>query len=133
MIELLQRRLPLDELKIFAVMLRVTRAAFLASTSLFHDGGVVSVTRANAGCDFGVAIQALEGGFTDTEFVTRCAVTSSGKRGVRAGQWSRRDLCERESGRTEKDYQRAPRHTTKSAFPHFSPRRQIDQPPNEVS
>lgn len=92
-IELLQRRLPFDQLKIFAVMLRVTRAAFLAATSLFHDSSMVSMARANPGCDLGVAIEALEGSFTDAEFVTRGAITSSGERGVRARQGSGRDLC----------------------------------------
>jgi hypothetical protein len=81
-IELLQRRLPLDQLKTLTVMLGMTSAAFLAATSLFYDNRMVSVTSANPHSDFSVTVEALECSFADYELVTRCTVTGPGERGV---------------------------------------------------
>lgn len=80
-------------------MFRVTGAAILAATSRFHDSRMVSATCANASCNLCVAIQALEGSFTDAEFVTRRTVRGTGEPGMSTRERTRGDLCRRKADR----------------------------------
>src|SRR5450755_2037734 len=83
---------PFCQREVFAVVLGVTGDAFRARSRLEVVSGVQPLSRPDAPCNFGVAIQAFEGGLSGREFVAGGAVRHAIDRLVRARERARRNL-----------------------------------------
>ena len=83
--------IPLDERKILTVVFRVTARALLARSWGNVVGGVEALVRGDAGCNFSVAVDALQRG-SGAERMTCGTVGCAGKRLVRARKRARRNL-----------------------------------------
>lgn len=91
--------IPLDEGKIFFVVLGVALRAFQTGTWLEIVGGVQSPSRHNSPRNFTVTIQTLECGFPGRELVAGGALGHATDGLVRAGKRAGRDLgCDRIRG-----------------------------------
>ena len=98
---------PLDQRKVFAVVLRVAAGAFLAGAGGNVVGRVQTLACRKPGRDFGVAVQTLQRRLP-AKLVATGAVGGSVERLVRPRQWSRRDL--RPAGRQQHEETKCGNH-----------------------
>lgn len=103
-VELFLRRFPVNELKVFAVMLGVTANAVFVRRRGFHHRGMETLSGGKALPDFRVAIQALERA-AGPEFVATGALGDAGERLVGFGQRAWRNLRMGLRGRASKQAQ----------------------------
>ena len=91
---------PLNKGKIFAVVFGVAAGALPIGSGGNVITGMKPVVGVETVCDFGVAVQAFEGGLT-SELVTTGAVGRSVQRRMRAGQRPGRNLRGARGGKQE--------------------------------
>ena len=90
-LELLQRRLPVDKQECSPVVLRVTSRAGLAAAARLHDGCVITTSSGDASSNLCVAFKAPERGIA-TRLMTFRAVCGAFKAGMRPRKRARRNL-----------------------------------------
>jgi len=98
MIELLERRLPMNEREILAVMFEVAADAIPAIGILHSEKGVVALARGQPIRNFLVAFQAFERRRAGSELVAGIALCGAVQGFVRFGKRSRRNLSTSRSG-----------------------------------
>ena len=84
--------IPLDDRKIFSVVVRVAAHATLTGARLKAIGGVEPAVCRDARGDLGMTFQTFEGWLSGRKLVTGCAVARAIQRLVRARQRPGRDL-----------------------------------------
>src|SRR3984957_8977020 len=93
MIELLERRLPMDQRKILTIVFEVAAYAITAVGILHPEKRVVALMRRQAVRNFLVTFEAFERGRAGTELVASVALGRAAEGLVRFGERSGRDLC----------------------------------------
>lgn len=104
-IKLFLRRLPVNQIEIFAVVLKVAANAVFAIGIAHLNLEVVAVLGGKAPGDFLVAIHALKGRSVGAELMAARALRRSCQRLVGFGKWPRRDLCVECRGRKKQGKQ----------------------------
>jgi hypothetical protein len=85
-------RIPLDDREIETVVIGVALGALLAGTGPDAVRGMQTIVSREAGGNFGMAVETLEGGLASTQFVTSGAMRGPIKSLMGSGQGSWRDL-----------------------------------------
>ena len=85
---------PLDQRKVFPVVLRVASSAFLAGTGWDVIGSVQPLPRGEPCGNLGVTIQTFQRRLP-AKLVATGAISRPVERLVRLGEWSGRNLCRR--------------------------------------
>ena len=98
---------PLDERKIFSVVLGMTAGAILAGARAHVIRSMKPLVRGQARCDLGVTFQALERGGS-TEFMAGHTVGWTAQGLVRPGKRARRDLRQCRARQPERSPSREP-------------------------
>jgi hypothetical protein len=102
-IELILRRLPVDQPEVFSVVLQVAADAIPAVRILHSQPGVVAMIRRKTLRNLFVAIEALEGRRAGPELMATRALGGSAQGLMSFGKGARRNLCLRYSRGEEKD------------------------------
>jgi hypothetical protein len=102
-IELILRRLPVDQAEVFSVVLQVAADAIPAVRILHSQPGVVAMIRRKTLRNLFVAIEALESWRAGPELMATRALGGSAQGLMSFGKGARRNLCLRYSRGEEKD------------------------------
>ena len=100
--------IPLDERKVFPIVIRVATHAFLAGSRLQVVRSMQTFPADQSRCDLSVAVETSKSCFTCRQFVAAGTVRRAVERCMRPGEWSGRNLglasCrEKESNHGEDD------------------------------
>ena len=108
--------IPLDQRKIFTVVLGMAAGALLAGTARNVVAGVQSLMSREPASDFGVTVKAFEGSLT-AEFMATGAIGGAVEGLVRPRQWAWRNLRRSTStGPRQKQSQKQGKHRSRCGF-----------------
>jgi len=93
MVEGVDRPIPVDQIEVRAVMLRVALGAFLAAGGVFHQGGVQPTVFPQSLPDLHVAFYAFQFPRSDAQRVTARALRRSAQGLMGFGKRPRGKLC----------------------------------------
>lgn len=97
-VKLFLRRLPMQEIEIFAVVLEMATHAILAIGVRHLNLGVIAVLRRQPLCHFLMAIEAFESGRAGSELMAARTLCSSGQGLMSFRKRTGRNLCARRAG-----------------------------------
>jgi hypothetical protein len=101
--ELLLRRLPVNQAKVFAIVFQMAADAIFAIRIRHLKQRMVAMLFRQTLCHFLVATQALENGRAGPELMATRALRCSAQRLMRFRKWTGRNLCVRKSSSEKKD------------------------------
>ena len=92
MVELLQWRVPVDERKLFTVVVQMAADAILAIGVFHFQPRVIAMLFGERARNFLVTLKTFEGRRAGSELVTAGALRCPAERLMRFGEWARRNL-----------------------------------------